>query len=91
MNQTAFEALRNHVSVLAGKYGLGADVRRAQAAGVETTSDDPYIEVHVFDVKHRPTLEAVKTSRESTCESRGVAVFDDFIVHEALPKLKPRG
>ena len=90
MNQTAFEALRNHVCVLAGKYGLGADVRRTQA-GAEITCDDPYIEVHVFDVKHRPTLEAVKSSRESICERRGVAVFDDFIVHEALPKLKPRG
>lgn len=91
MNNERFEALRNHVMQLAGKFGLTAGLRRTQGEASDVRTADPYIELTVSDLSRNPPLSVSAAKRETWCEQAGYEVFDDFILQEALPQLKPKG
>ena len=83
MDKSQFQALSEHVQLEAGKYGLRARMGPSVYGTLECCifiSAAPY---------PQPMMVAYISAAQ--CERLGVTVFDDFILHKALPRLKPAG
>ncbi len=86
MDENSFESLRHHITQLLLPHGLTVNV-----GGLPShPSASAHIEVYVADTKYSPCHEVAATKPEALCDQAGHLAFNDFVLNEAIPKLRPK-